>query len=370
MKRSGLHVWHLVVGLGRGGAESLLVSILPRLAEEGQKVQVVALKGWGPVGDDLEAAGISVTALGGRGRRDPRPVWRLLRKLRQEQPDRVHAHLTRAVIAAGWACRWTGTPLVAHFHSLAGDRPRWQDRLEGAAARRAVARVAVSRSVARDRAGCLGLPQDAFQVIANGVVPARFAGVPALSVRRGRPLSCGFLGRLQTRDKGLDLLLQAMARLGDAAGARLTLDIAGGPPATMRALSLQARDLGLGNSVRFLGEVADPVATLAGWDLLVLPSRREGFGLVLVEAMAAGRPVLASDAGGIPEVVEDGVNGWLVPAGDAGALADALAGLSERREDVVTCGARARLDAAARFDVAATASAWAGVSLDPEKAAT
>lgn len=361
-------VWHLLVGLTRGGAETLLVHVLPYLREHGQEPRVLALKGWGPVGDDLEAAGIQVTALGGRGKRDPRPVWRLLRSLREHPPYRLHAHLTRAVLAAGWAGRGTGVPLVTHFHSLAGRRPRWQDRLEGAVARRASARVAVSAAVAADRAHLFNMPDSRFQVIPNGIRTQALAEIHDLKEDAGGEVVAGFLGRLQIEDKGLDLLLLALARLGEAA--KIRLEIAGGPPEKAESLRVRAADLGLADRVRFLGEVADAATALARWDLLVLPSRREGFGLVLVEAMAAGRPVVASRAGGIPEVVEDGVTGLLVPTEDVQALAEALHRMAASPGERARMGRQARHVAGGRFSAAGTAAAWASVSLAGQEGAT
>jgi glycosyltransferase involved in cell wall biosynthesis len=361
MTGSEHEVWHLLVGLSRGGAESLLTQVLPLVRSHGQEPRVISLKGWGPVGDDLESAGVPVEALGGRGRQDPRPIWRLLRLLRTRPPKRLHAHLTRAVLAATWAGRGTGVPLVAHFHSLAGNRPRWQDRLEATAARRAAARVAVSSAVAADRARLFDLPESDFQVIPNGIDAAPLASVPDLMEKTGGAVVAGFLGRLQVQDKGLDLLLLALAH--ERIPSSLRLEIAGGPQESVDRLKAQAADLGLQDRVRFLGEVSDAAQVLAGWDLLVLPSRREGFGLVLVEAMAAGRPVIASRAGGIPEVVEDGVTGWLVPVGDVQALANAMARMAEEHGERLRMGRQGRSTATRRFSAVATAEAWSNVTL-------
>jgi len=368
MTDSRQEVWHLLVGLTRGGAETLLTQVLPHLRDHGQQPRVLALKGWGPVGDDLEAAGIPVTALGGRGRRDPRPIWRLLRSLRAQPPRRLHAHLTRAVLAAGWAGRGMDVPLVAHFHSLAGPRPHWQDRLEAAVSRRAAARVAVSAAVAADRARLFKLPVEAFQVMPNGIQAEPFAALPQVSGETKTVLVAGFLGRLQIEDKGLDLLLLALARL--AGPPVVCLEIAGGPAEMIRTLKARAAELGLEDRVEFLGEVDDAAAVLARWDLLVLPSRREGFGLVLVEAMAAGRPVIASRAGGIPEVVEDGVTGLLVPVDDVPALAAALERLAGDPGERVRLGRQGRQVAVKKFSAAGTAAAWAGVSLTGQGGST
>ena len=158
INRVSLEVWHLAVGLGRGGAEKLLVTVLPHLQERGVRCRVLALKREGPVADELRRAGVPVEALGGAGRKDPRPVWRLVRRLRAGRPDVLHAHLSRAILAGSWAARLSGVPLIAHFHSLAGDRPAWQDLLEARACRGAAACVAVSRAVAGPGSKCARRP--------------------------------------------------------------------------------------------------------------------------------------------------------------------------------------------------------------------
>jgi len=360
MSRSGeIPVCHLLVGLTRGGAERLLVEVLPHLPAQGIRPTVLALKDWGPVGEDLKARGIEVDALGGKGKGDPRPVLRLVSRLRRQRPVVLHAHLARAVMAGWWAARSAGVPLVAHFHSLAGGRPAWQDRLEGVAARRAGARVAVSAAVAADRAQRFQLPVDAFQVIHNGIDTGRFAALPEPAT--DRPVF-GFLGRLPVREKGLDTLLAAAERLESSGAAWPAIEIAGGPPEAAAELRRQVARSGLENRVRVLGEVGDVMALLARWSALVMPSRSEGFGLALVEAMAAGRPVVACRTGGIPEVVDDGDTGILVPPEDPAALAEAMARLAADPAGLLRLGASARRVACRRFDAGETAAAWARVA--------
>jgi glycosyltransferase involved in cell wall biosynthesis len=228
--------------------------------------------------------------------------------------------------------------------------------------------VAVSIAVAADRARLFDLPLEAFQIMPNGIQAEPFAAVPDPSAETNARLVVGFLGRLQIEDKGLDLLLLALARQTGPPAA--SLEIAGGPPETIRILKARAAELGLEERVQFLGEVDDPVAALARWDLLVLPSRREGFGLVLVEAMAAGRPVVAARAGGIPEVVEDGVTGLLVPVDDVPALAAALDRMASDPGERVRLGRQGRQVALKKFSAAGTAAAWAGVSLTGQGGAT
>ena len=361
--RDPLEVWHLLVGLGRGGAEQLLADLLPVMAGHGVRPRVLALKGWGPVGDDLRARGVEVDALGGIGRKDLRPVWRLLSRLRAERPDVVHAHLSRSILATSWATRLTATPFIAHFHSLAGERPAWQERLEARACRRARVLVAVSRAVGREREERLGLPAGAFRVVPNGVNAAALASLPAPAPRPGRPMVAGFLGRLRERTKGLDVLLEAAVRLRNRGEPdRLRLEIAGGPPEAAERLREQVRALGLAGWVDVLGEVAGAREVLGRWDVLVLPSRQEGFGLVLLEAMAAGRPAVATRQGGIPEVVEDGKTGLLVAPDDAAGLALALDRLARDPDLVTALGSAGRRVVQARFDLARVAGEWAGIA--------
>ena len=93
-------IWHLIVGLGQGGAEQLLADVLPRQRAAGLQAQVVALKRTGALLGTLRERGVPVRMLGGRGRADPRPLWRLRRAFLREQPRLVHAHLARAIVAA------------------------------------------------------------------------------------------------------------------------------------------------------------------------------------------------------------------------------------------------------------------------------
>ena len=350
-------VWHVIVGLGQGGAEQLLADVLPRQRALGLEAEVVALKEDGALRGTLRDRGIPVLMLGGRGRNDPRPLWRLRRAALQRRPSLIHAHLARAIVAVDLAIGGR-VPVVAHFHSLRSPRPYWLDRFERRAAGRAVARVAVSRAVAEDRARHWGMPVEAFEVVPNGIDLDPLIALPP-PVSNGPGLVVGFLGRL-VPEKGIDVLLSALALPALRGRPDLSFEIAGGPPEAAAALQAEVARRGLAARVRVRGELPTGVA-LAGWDLLVLPSRREGFGLVVAEAMAAARPVVATSAGGIPEVLEDGRTGRLVPPGDPEALACALVELVEDAPLRARLGAAGRAQARQRFDVSETARRWAEI---------
>lgn len=171
--------------------------------------------------------------------------------------------------------------------------------------------------------------------------------------RDGRPFELLFVGRLVER-KGVPLLLNAVAGLPHEAP--LVLHVVGDGP-DRAALEDRARTLGLGGRVVFHGFVSAEEKTrrFAECDAFVLPAvvdakgDTEGLGVVLLEAMTYGRPVIASAAGGIVDIVRDGRNGWLVPPGDAAALAGAVAECMADPERAARLGANGREDVAAHF---------------------
>ncbi|HMO06546.1 MAG TPA: glycosyltransferase [Paracoccaceae bacterium] len=164
-----------------------------------------------------------------------------------------------------------------------------------------------------------------------------------------------FVGRLDTQ-KGLPVLVEALALAAPRhPGLRVTL-VGGGP--LRPALERQVAKAGLSRNVTFAGwqDEAGVRAALAAAQALVVPSFAEGLPVVIMEAMAAGRPVIATAIAGIPELVKPGETGWLVPAGRAAPLAEAIATLAETTPDrLATMGAAARMRVLARHDVSASA---------------
>jgi glycosyltransferase involved in cell wall biosynthesis len=265
--------------------------------------------------------------------------------LRRERPDVFHAHLTWPLaamypLAAAVAARVPA--VVATFHLFPpielDRRSVLQQRLLGARVGRG---IAVSEAIAAQVRDRLGWPARTVEVIRNGVDVRRFGREPDPEVRAelaggSRELLVLTTARLDPQ-KGVDILLRA-AR--DVEGARF---VVAGEGEERDRLEREAAALGLGERVRFLGRREDVPALLAAADAFVLPSRFEGTPLALIEAMAAGKPIVASAIPGTDELVTDGETGLLVPPDDAGALAAAL------RRVVSDAGLRARLAAAARF---------------------
>ncbi len=270
------------------------------------------------------ARGFETWPVAMRGDLDLVAVARLRGLFERRAPDLVHLHTGRATWLGGLAARLARRPAITTRRM---DRPLargWKTRLVyGHLVRHA---VAISPAVARqlERAG---VRPGRTSTIPSAVElrPAdaaeRAAARAALELADGAPVAL-VLAALVVR-KGIDVLLEALA---DARLGALVLLVAGEGP-EREALAARARSLGLGPRARFLGRRDDREALLAACDLLCLPSRHEGLGVAALEAMAAGRPVVATNVGGLGEAVVDGRTGLLVPPDDAPALADALARL-------------------------------------------
>ncbi len=200
--------------------------------------------------------------------------------------------------------------------------------------------IAISAGLARYLAEREGLDEAGFEIVHYGIVP----GPPPGPLPDGPRLAV--VGRL-IPIKGHETLLEAFAAARERVSG-LTLEIAG--DGTLEAdLRATAARLGLDDAVSFLGRVAPATPVLERAQIVVVPSLGEGFGMVALEAMERGRPVIASAVGGLPEIVDDGRTGLLVPAGDSAALGEAIADLAADRVRAAVLGAAGRTRALEEF---------------------
>jgi glycosyltransferase involved in cell wall biosynthesis len=343
-----------------GGGEESLLGLAASLDHRRLRVLGV-VTAEGEVAARLRAAGVptSVVAL------PPVRPWtlpavlqalvRLRALLRRERVELIHAHGSRGALYAGLASRGLGAPLVWHVR-VADPDPKL-DRLlawlAGAIVVNSGATAARMRQWPRAAAK--------VTVVPNGVDLARFAPGPAdpalgraLDLDPTRPV-VGYFGRLE-HGKGVDVLIEAAAQLHPRLPATF-LFVGDGP--LREALAARAAVVGL--PARFAGQRDDVPALLRLCAAVVLPSRQEAFGRVLIEAMAAGVPVIASAVGGIPEVCVDGVTALLVPPADPEALAVAIALTLTDQAATAARVEAARADVRTRFDLAAHASRVLGV---------
>lgn len=359
-------VVHLCTVLRRGGAENHLLTLLAGLGSTGEyKPHLVAFRadegGAASLRGDFERSGVQVHLLGQERAWDPRGVVRLAALLRQIKPAIVHTHLCRSDLFGPPTAALSGVPMrVSTVHNVEERfRKRAFQPLFRASYHFDQRIIAISDAIAAALVRYLGLRREKIARIYYGCAPlptpppAQVAQARAALGFAADELVIGTLGRLAVQ-KGQTHLVAAFARLhARQPNARLLLVGHPDPDGTAERLRAQVAALGIERQVVFAGFRADVAAVLSAMDIFVLPSLWEGFGLVLLEAMGLGRPIVASAVDAIPEVVRDGVEGLLVCVGSDAALAAALERLltdAPLRQKLGAAGAaRAREFPAARM---------------------
>jgi glycosyltransferase involved in cell wall biosynthesis len=342
--------------LGTGGTQRHLQQVVALIDPARFHVEVLTLRAGGAVEDELRAGGVSVRSLGVGARlasaRTLRAIVAAARALRRGRIDVVHGYQWRPALVGAVAGRLAGVPLrLASKRSLTGE-----DR-QAERAWRHIARQVDTVIVNADALRVEGEEQGMrcrWALLQNGVDTEHFRLAPpdpaaraALGLDPRRPV-VGTIGRLEDR-KGHDQLLRAAGTmLAGGNGRRPQIVIVGDGPLREK-LQAQAQSLGVGDSVRFVGAVADVRPSLAAMDVFVLPSHAEGMSNALMEAMAAARPVVATAVGGNTEVVVDGETGVLIPPADPAAIADAIAALLRDPDRAAGLGAAAREFVTRRF---------------------
>lgn len=322
-----MKVFHLISSLGHGGAEVLLLALLTHLKRRGVSVAAVSVSDEAPLRARLEAEGIPVYKLGYDGpiyalSKLPQVYARLRRMLISERPDVVHSHLyfpdILSRVAAPQFCKLITTLHAEDKWWTEQTRMRsvgktWLDSITGRSRR--VHYVSVSEDVRVKAGHALKIPMQRHRVIYNGVDVACFPFVRRTKIERPTIVQ---IGRFYP-EKGHVVALNAFALLRKSyPDVRLVL-IGDGP--LRFVLESHVRQLGLADAVVFAGVREDVSAQLGAADIFWMPSEREGLGMACLEAMASGLPVVATAVGGLQEAVSDGETGFLVPQGDAEALA-------------------------------------------------
>ena len=321
-----MKVAHLVIGGDVAGGQLVALRLAHALREHGGDALFLSPEP-GPFVELTRAEGFAVRRVDVSRLHRVRGAFRLARLLRADRIDVLHTHTLAAANTLGrLAARFARVPVVSHLHIENHFRPATRLLLRGVdnrTARGCAALVAVSEDTKRayERQG---YPRGRIEVVYNGV---ELDGTPVgglrdeLGVPPNAPL-VGEIGRL-CDVKGQRELLAALAQLPDAHAVLVGADLERGG-AYQRELERHAEELGVRERVVFAGRRDDAAAVLAELDVLVLPSWTEGLPLVVLEAMARRRPVVATPVGGTPEVVVEGETGLLVPPRDPDALAAAL----------------------------------------------
>ncbi len=307
----------LITDLEIGGTPTVVRELALRLRPR-HTVMVACLSKWGPVADQLREAGVPVVALGAKGAAElPATLFKLIRLIRREKFDLVFSFLIHANFVAAAALPFCGKTRFLQSVQTTQPKPRWHWILQSLIQVAAERVVVPSKSAARCAMDWADVPEEKIAIIPNAVDRERTLGRRAATDGEQRH-TIGFIGRLDPIKRVPDLLA-AMASLDSSYQLAIY-----GEGADRPRIEREIGRLRLKNRVKLHGVIANPSQALCSIDVLVLPSAAEGFGLVLIEAMAAGVPVVATDVPGIRDVVTDGRTGLLVPVESPREIARAV----------------------------------------------
>ena len=354
-----IRVLQLITSLERGGAENHLLALLTHADRRAFELETAVLSGEGELVPVFRQAGIPVHLLKSRTRFDPLALGRLVRLLRDGRFDILHSHLFRADIYAGLAVAKLGERRPLLVSTRHNDDRFFLNPFVGLVHYGVSARqdliIAISDHIARFTVSRGVRHPERVRRVYHGLEPPVTKALEreGQHIRQELGISpdeflVGNVGRLALQ-KGQRHLIAAMPLLLERVP-RARAIIAGGGDLEDYLREL-ASEIGVAECVHVLGPRKDVPALMHAIDVFVMPSIWEGFGLVLLEAMAAGRPIVASRVATIPEVVVDGETGLLVPAGDPLALASALADLAEQPARAARMGEAGRERLRRQFSV-------------------
>lgn len=326
-----MRISHVVENLNRGGLERVVIDLARAQSAAGHDCQVVCLFEAGSLAPELAAHGIRVVACGKRDGADLRAVLRLRRALAAHHTEVLHSHNGLPHYYAIVASLGLGLRRVVNTRHGMGDaspasRREWLFRQS---MRRTDVAVAVSEAAGRRLADAGLVPAHRLRVLPNGIHPEPFRERdPRLRAQLACSLGLspdtqlvGFVGRLNWA-KDLPTMIAAFARVcarrDDAA---LVIAGEGGERGAIEAAIAAA---GLGGRVFLLGDRSDVPQLLPAFSIFAMSSISEGYSIALLEACASALPIVATDVGGNAEIVEDGVNGLVVPPSSPDAFATAL----------------------------------------------
>ena len=345
-----IHVAHVIETLGPGGAERLLYTNLKHFDPDQIRSTVITVYPHGThFRESITELGVPVVSLDCRSTRDiPKGVSRLRAWLRANQPDLVHSHLWAANVISRIAGRMTGVPVVSSVHNPDHEPQAWSDGADVSLITRHAVKaldrwtakfgssrmVAVSDYVRKSAGRDLHFPLQSIDLVYNpfdvDLMKAPVKDRVELLRELGLPVESQILLNVArvSPQKGLLYAVRALPEILKQYPQVHLLSVgATTDPRWTSELKREAESLGVADHFHMLGAQANVVDFLRACDIFVFPSLYEGLGIALIEAMAAGCVCVATNTGPIPEVVQDGKDGVLVPSADAEALARAICDL-------------------------------------------
>jgi len=348
-----IRILHLITELEPAGAENLLLNMCRELDKEKFNIVVGYIFGPGTLANQIRRTGVKVVDLTHRGKIDPLLLFKLFFLIRKERIQIVHTHLVHASIVGRIAAKLAGVKSIVttrHYGYYHKEKSliNWIER------KTAVFNsnfIAISKAVKEYMNNREKYKPEKITVIYNAVDLSLFdSEAPVIISRNKDDFLIGSVGRLHP-SKGYDTLLKSMPQvIKEFPSVKLIII---GDGIQKEYLERLCSDLGISQQVIFLGRKtpAEVSGFLKNIDLFVLASNWEGFGLALIEAMSAGKPVVAAKVGGIPEIVEDGECGFLVPPGQPRALAEKINYLLQNKKLSVEMGKKGRKRAEVLFSL-------------------
>jgi len=325
-----IKVLHLITSLEVGGAQHGLLLGLPRFNSEKYEHIICSLMDRIQMAEQFRRAGIEVHSLGLKTKMDFSVAIRLRRLLKEVRPDVLHTYLLHSNVIGRIVGRLTGVPRIIGSERTIGQARYWGRLLTKLTNPLTDAVEVNSQTGAIAIEDNLGVPREKIELIRSGVnldeysKPTDGAEIRTdLALNQNQHLVL-YVGRLR-RVKGVEFGLRAFALAKDKRP-NLYMALAGEGEQLYNLQNL-VDALGINNHVKFLGVRNDLPDLLAAADSILMPSLNEGFPRTAIEAMAAGKPIVATRVGGTPEAIIDGKTGILVPAKDIRAMAKALISL-------------------------------------------
>ena len=360
--RSPLNVVHICDHLGwegsrMHGVKRLFAWMIPRFDKTRFNVSLISLRKKDLSADTLEEFGIDVTYMA-RHKFDPATFPALLKVLREKRADIVHLHGYGAT-TFGRLCAWRmGIPAILHEHANLGNTPWFQKVADRLLAPHTDLAIAVSESTGEFTTRARLMPAERTKVVYLGAPLDEFArprseaevaaARQAMGIAPGTA-AIGTITRLMP-SKGNQYLVEAAPKVLARHPAIRFFVVGEGE--LQSQLEAQANALGLGDRFVFRGFARDVGAALSAFDLVVFPSLWEGTPLTVFEALAMGKPIVATNADGLVDVLTDRKDALIVPKADAAALADAVSYLIEKPHIAAELGEEAR-KTGRRYDIAA-----------------
>ena len=329
-----MRVMFLSTSMGMGGADKQLLSAARLMLSKGHQVLIVSLCELGPMGLEARSSGIRTESLHmPRGVPDPRGLFRLIRLARAWKPDVLHSHMVHANLMARVLRLFVPIPvIVSTIHNIYEGGPLWMAAYR--VSNSLVDHMTIISEAAANRFVTERIvPRELLSCVPNGVDTERFRSVPAGTrgaIRESLGLENEFIwlavGRFETA-KDYPNMLRAFALVRERHPDAVLMLVGHG--SLQDEVESLGRDLKLGAQIRFLGVRGDVPEVMSAADGYVMSSAWEGMPIALLEAAAAGLPIVATRVGGNQEVVRDGESGILVPPRDHEGLGRAMVRLME-----------------------------------------